>query len=111
MATTGTLEREHSERTYTIGYMGDVHYHLWVRSGRVFTMRTKRYETRIAAQKAGERAGLLADARMVRQCADCPASVRSKRRRPSRTQQVRRLAAALGVQESDVLAAFEAAGM
>lgn len=45
----------------------------------MFTMRQHVYRTAIAAQKAGERAGLPADRRMVRKCLACPASVRSKR--------------------------------
>ena len=55
-----------------------LHYHLWVRSGRVFTMRMKRHATRIAAAKTGEREGLPADRRMVRQCTECPTKSKSK---------------------------------
>ena len=57
----------------------DVHYHLWVRSGRIYSMRPKAFNTGIAAHQSGSRAGLPPDQRMVKKCTDCPESVRSKR--------------------------------
>ena len=75
----------------------------------MYTMRTKRYETRIAAQKAGERADLPADRRMVRQCADCPSSVRSKRREKWSLTIARKMAAALGVDVAQLTAVHDAA--
>ena len=84
---------------------------MWRRSGRVFTMGATRYRTRIAAQKAGERAGLAPDERMVRQCAGCPTSVRSKRKRPARSVIVRRLASAFGVREVSMDRALAEVGL
>ena len=75
----------------------------------MYTMRTKRYETRIAAQKAGERADLPADRRMVRQCADCPSSVRSKRREKWSPTIARKMAAVLDLDSAKVRAAYDAA--
>ena len=77
--------------------MGEaLHYHLWVRAGRVFTLRPTRYASRSAANMAGRRAGLPADRRMVRACVACPKSRRSKA--PGRQRRVDTYAAAqLGV--------------
>ena len=77
--------------------MGGLARRRWIRRGRVYAMRPQSYATRIAVQKAGERAGLASDCRMVRQCAGCPPSVRSRRRRQS--------AAALSRAVAGVLAA------
>ena len=72
-------------------------------------MRPKRHATRIAAQKAGERAGLPADARMVRQCAGCPSSLPSRKRRQSAAALSRALAGVLGADAPLMRRAVDAA--
>ena len=60
----------------------DDHFHVWVRSGRVFTMRPKPYRTQPAAFKAAAKLRADAGDRMVRKCTDCPATRPSKRKPP-----------------------------
>ena len=60
----------------------DVHFHVWVRSGRVFTMRPKSYRTQPAAFKAAAKLRPDAGDRMVRKCTDCPTTKPSKRKPP-----------------------------
>ena len=61
----------------------DVHFHVWVRSGRVFTMRPKLYNTQPAAFKAAAKLRAVAADRMVRVCEDCPKSAPSRAPKPS----------------------------
>ena len=56
------------------------HYHVWLRSGRVFSLREKTYRTRAAAHKAGEKLRADPADRMVRVCSECPRSAPSRRR-------------------------------
>ena len=58
------------------------HFHVWVRSGRVFTMRPKVYNTQPAAFKAAVKLRPDAVDRMVRACETCPSTRPSKRRPP-----------------------------
>ena len=60
----------------------DVHFHVWVRSGRVFTMRPKLYNTQPAAFKAAAKLRPDAGDRMIRKCTDCPVTRPSKRKPP-----------------------------
>lgn len=55
------------------------HFHVWVRSGRVFTMRLKQYATQQAAHKAAVKLRADPADRMVRGCSACPTSTRSRR--------------------------------
>ena len=79
------------------------HFHVWLRSGRVFTMVTTAYRTRQAAQKEATKRRPDRSARMVLTCAACPPSARSKRP-PIRWA---RVAAALGVEVSALKAAWD----
>ena len=103
-----TLERQAVDASSRIPDM-DVHYHLWRRSGRVFTMGSKRYQTADAAQKVAVRAGLAVDQRMVRKCSDCPPSVRSKRREQTAAAIARKMAAVLELDPATVRVAYDAA--
>ena len=47
-------------------YISFVHFHVWRRSGRVFTLRPKRYSVRVTAAKAAERLEPDPTRRMVR---------------------------------------------
>ena len=87
----------------------DKHYHVWVRSGVVFMLRAKPYQSRAHANKVA--AGLRAspDDRMVRGCVKCPVT-RPSKRRPTRWATVARaVAAELGAEPSAVRAALDAA--
>lgn len=80
------------------------HYHVWIRRGRIFSMRPFKYATRQGAQKAAAKLTSDAKARMVLRCDACPPSTRSKRR-PVRWSQV---AAAVGVDVAELVAAVKA---
>ena len=72
------------------------HYHAWLRSGRVFTMSSKRWGDRTAAHRwAAARRPAKAD-RLVLSCTDCPTS-RPSRRRPRWPAIAKSMAEALGV--------------
>lgn len=82
------------------------HYHIWYRSGRVFTLSPRRYSDRSNAAKVAREKQPDPDRRMVRACTDCPVSARSKRRPPAspsrlthnqRSRLAKRLAVELGI--------------
>ena len=78
------------------------HFHVWIRSGRVYTMRPRIYRTRAAANKAAVKLRAQATNRMVLACEGCPETMRSKRA-PVRWTKV---AAAVGVKVEDLRAAI-----
>ena len=80
-----------------------MHYHVWLRNGRVFTMRPKRFDVRTTANKAAVKLRPNADERLVLACDDCPPTARS-RRRPLRLSAIAR---AVGVPVERLRAAFE----
>ena len=80
-----------------------MHYHVWLRNGRVFTMRPKRFDVRTTANKAAVKLRPNADERLVLACDDCPPTARS-RRRPLRLGAIAR---AVGVPAGRLRAAFE----
>ena len=87
----------------------DKHFHVWERRGKTFLMRDRPYITRSHANK--DAAALQPDPgdRMVRECAACPESQRS-RRRPVRWSRVAaEVAKALGADPGDVRRALDAA--
>ena len=90
-------------------YISFVHFHVWRRSGRVFTLRPKRYSVRVTAAKAAERLEPDPTRRMVRSCEACPPSARSRRTRPARSTVTRRMAKALDLPVERVKAAYDAA--
>ena len=63
--------------------MGMKHFHVWVRSGRVFTMRPLLYESRHTATSVARRLRLNGADRLVLACEACP-ETRPSRRRPPR---------------------------
>ena len=90
-------------------YISFMHFHVWRRSGRVFTLRPKRYSVRVTAAKAAERLEPDPFRRMVRSCEACPPSARSRRTRPARSTVTRRMAKALDLPVERVKAAYDAA--
>ena len=82
---------------------GMTHYHVWLRRGRIFSMRPTLYRTRSAGHKAAAKRESDPACRLVLACADCPKTSRSKRR------QVRwpRVAEALGVSTGALRAAID----
>lgn len=68
------------------------HFHVWLRSGRVFTMRLKRYASQPVAHRAAAKLRPDPADRMVRQCTCCPVTQRSKR--PAREPRIAAVAAA-----------------
>ena len=62
---------------------GMKHFHVWVRSGRVFTMRPLLYESRHTATSVARRLRLNGADRLVLGCEACP-ETRPSRRRPPR---------------------------
>ena len=81
-----------------------MHYHVWTRAGRVFTMRPAVYAARATANKAARRLRANADERLVLACDDCPRPQRT-RRRPLRLSAIAR---AVGVPVERLRAAFDA---
>ena len=58
------------------------HFHVWVRSGRVFTMRPRLYESRHTATSVARRLRPDGADRIVLACESCPTTRPSKRRPP-----------------------------
>ena len=83
------------------------HYHVWLRRGRIFAMKTRVFESRHTATAAARRWESDPAKRLVLVCADCPPTTRSKRPRPSRAADARFLAQRLGVEPQRVRAALE----
>ena len=88
------------------------HYHVWVRAGKVFTMRERVFDSRKTAHKAAVRLRLEVADRLVLQCEACPTSAPPRRRPPNWTRIAADLAAAIGadprVVRTELAAAREA---
>ena len=85
------------------------HYHVWVRSGQIFTMRARQYESRHTATKAARRLRPAAADRLVLACEACPPSTPSRRRPPAWGRIARDVAAAVGIPAADVRHALDEA--
>ena len=85
---------------------GVKHFHVWVRSGRVFTMRPRLYESRHTATSVARRLRPNAADRLVLGCEDCPATKPSKRKAPRWGAVARRLAARFDLPAGEVRAAL-----
>ena len=87
----------------------DKHYHVWLRSGRVYMMQAKPYKSRAHANKVAAEMRASPDDRMVRGCTECPTTKPSKRRPPRWAAVARQVAAAVGADPAAVRAALDAA--
>ena len=86
------------------------HYHVWTRAGRIFTMRTREFESRsTTAAKAARRLRPNVADRLVLACSDCPASKPSRRRTPRPAAIARAIAQALDAPIAVVRQALDAA--
>lgn len=86
-----------------------MHYHAWLRSGRVFTMAPRRFADRTVAHKwAAKKRPDSAD-RFVRGCTCCPESRPSRRRPPRWSVVARTVAEAVGAPAGQVREALAAA--
>ena len=74
-----------------------MHYHAWLRSGRVFTMATRSFNDRTVAHKWAVKQREDKADRFVLGCSGCPDARPSKRPRPRWGAIARDVAAALGV--------------
>ena len=81
-----------------------MHFHVWLRSGRIFTMKAKAFRDRTVAHRWAVSRRVQTDDRLILRCKECPKSVRS-RRRVVRWSQV---ASVLGVSLADLRAAIAA---
>ena len=70
-----------------------MHYHAWLRSGRVFTMSSRRFEIQSTAHRWASGQRPEKGDRLVLACEACPATRPSKRRPPRWATIARRLAA------------------
>lgn len=87
---------------------GVKHFHVWVRSGRVFTMRPRFYESRHTATSVARRLRPNAADRLVLGCEACPATRPSKRKAPRWGAIARRLAARFELPAGEVREALAA---
>lgn len=58
----------------------DLHFHVWIRAGRIFTMRMKRFNDRTVAHRWAAKQRDSSRDRLVLACVECPKSSKSKRR-------------------------------
>ena len=58
------------------------HYHVWIRAGKIFSMRERRFESRKTAHKAAVKLKPASEDRLVLACEACPATRPSKRKAP-----------------------------
>ena len=74
----------------------EAHYHVWTRSGKIFTMIERPFESRKTAHKAAVKLRSDTSARLVLACSKCPESRPSRRRPPRWPVVARTVAAAVG---------------
>ena len=80
-----------------------MHYHVWLRSGRVFTMACRPFSDRTVAHKWAKRQREDARDRLVLKCdGECPPAKRSRRRALRWGRIAADLAAALGADQARV---------
>ena len=58
----------------------DVHFHAWIRTGKMFSMRERQHRTRQAALQTAVKLRADPTDRMIRACTECPRSAPSRRR-------------------------------
>ena len=87
----------------------DKHYHIWVRSGRIFMFRAKPYKSRAHASKVAAKLRADPDDRMVRACMKCPESRKSRRLPPRWPRVATAMAETLGADPGKVRRALVAA--
>lgn len=88
---------------------GMVHFHVWTRSGRIFTMQPRLFASRHTATKVARRLRPNGADRLVLMCESCPGP-RPSRRRPLRWGVVARaVAEAVGAKPADVRVALSSA--
>ena len=80
------------------------HFHIWLRSGRVFAMVVQRFASRQHASKVAKVRRPVSADRMVIACVECPPSKRSTRPAPRWSW----IAAELRVDPADLRAAWDA---
>ena len=85
------------------------HYHVWVRTGKIFSMRERVYESRHTATKAARRLRPDVADRLVLACEDCPRSRPSRRREPRWSVVARAVAQALDAPAAEVRSIVRAA--
>ena len=73
------------------------HFHVWTRSGKIFTMQERRFDSRTTANKAAVRLRSTAADRLVLRCESCPSTRPSKRRPPRWALVARNLAARFSI--------------
>ena len=61
---------------------GMEHFHVWVRSGKIYSMQERRFDSRTTAHKAAVKLRQEKTDRLVLACASCPTTKPSKRRPP-----------------------------
>ena len=86
-----------------------MHYHAWLRSGRVFTMAPRRFNDRTVAHKWAVKQRADSADRFVLGCSGCPESRPSRRRPPRWSVVARAVAAAVGAPTAQVREALAAA--
>ena len=85
------------------------HFHAWLRSGRIFSMVTRRFADRTTAPRWATRQRPDKADRVVLACTECPPTRPSKRRPPRWATVARRVAADVGAEPAAVRAALTAA--
>jgi len=88
---------------------GAMHYHAWLRSGRVFTMAAKPFNDRTVAHKWAVRKRPDKADRLILACSSCPESRPSRRRPPRWSVVARTVAAAVGAPTAQVREALATA--
>ena len=86
-----------------------MHYHAWLRSGRVFTMAPRQFNDRTVAHKWAVKQRANSADRFVLGCSKCPESRPSRRRPPRWPVVARAVAAAVGAPAAQVREALAAA--
>ena len=73
------------------------HFHVWTRSGKIFTMQERRFDSRTDCEQRPSGCGPPRADRLVLRCASCPSTRPSKRRPPRWALVARNLAARFSI--------------
>ena len=84
------------------------HFHVWVRSGKIYSMQERRFDSRTTAHKAAVKLRQEKTDRLVLACASCPTTKPSKRRPLRWATIARALAARFDLQAGEVREALTA---
>ena len=87
----------------------ELHFHAWVRSGRIFAMVTRPFADRTTAHRWATRQRPVKADRVVLGCTECPPTRPSKRRPPRWATVARAIARQLGADPAAVRAALDTA--